>query len=141
GPRYHDELKKSYGELPEGVVLVGYEDRMGDAYALADLVVCRAGSSTLAELAALGKPSLLIPSPNVTDNHQEHNARGLEQVGAAVVVLEKGIDTAKVAEKLRSLLAEPESLQRMAAAAKGLARLDVAEQVAELLVGRFLPAP
>ncbi len=141
GPRYHDELKKSYGELPEGVVLVGYEDRMGDAYALADLVVCRAGSSTLAELAALGKASMLIPSPNVTDNHQEHNARGLEQVGAAVVVLEKGLETSKVVESLRVLLGEPESLKKMSDAAKSLAKLDVAEQVAQLLVSRFLPPP
>ncbi len=141
GPRYYDELKKSYGELPEGVVLVGYEDRMGDAYALADLVVCRAGSSTLAELAALGKPALLVPSPNVTDNHQEHNARGLEQVGAAAVVLEKGMEMPKVAAQLRGLLNDEGNLKKMSIAAKSIAKLDVAEQVAQLLVDRFLPAP
>ena len=141
GPRYHDELKKSYGELPEGVKLVGYEDRMGDAYALADLVVCRAGSSTLAELAALGKPALLIPSPNETDNHLEHNPRGLEQVGAAVVVLEKGLEAPTVAARLRELLSDGATLNKMGAAAKGLARLDVAEQVAQLMVDRFLPTP
>ncbi|RME24971.1 MAG: UDP-N-acetylglucosamine--N-acetylmuramyl-(pentapeptide) pyrophosphoryl-undecaprenol N-acetylglucosamine transferase, partial [Deltaproteobacteria bacterium] len=70
GPRYHAEVAAALGPPPPGVALVDYEDRMADAYAAADLVLCRAGSSTLAELTALGKPSILVPSPNVTDNHQ-----------------------------------------------------------------------
>lgn len=141
GPRYHEELKVKYGNLPEGVVLVGYEDRMGDAFAIADLMVSRAGSSTLSELAAVGKASMLIPSPNVTDNHQEHNARGLERAGAAVVVLEKGLEPALVAGEIRGLMADGTRRQQMSEAARKLARLDVAEEVAKLLVERFLGAP
>jgi len=142
GPRYHDEVKAALGDpLPRGVTLIGYEDRMVDAYAMADLVLCRAGSSTLSELCAVGRPSLLIPSPNVTDNHQEGNARGLEQVGAAVVVTERelgapaGLDVAPVVAKISALLADPEALARMSAAAKGQAHLDTAERVADLVEG------
>ena len=138
GPRYYDEVKAAYGDLPDGVVLVGYEDRMGDAYAVASLVIARAGSSTLAELCAAGKPSLLIPSPNVTDNHQEANARGLERGGAAVVVVEAGFDANAVAATVSTLLADSACLSTMSAAAKTLAQPDVAWRVADLLEARFL---
>jgi UDP-N-acetylglucosamine--N-acetylmuramyl-(pentapeptide) pyrophosphoryl-undecaprenol N-acetylglucosamine transferase len=137
GPRYFDEYKARYGEPPAGVLVQPYEDRMGDALALADLVICRAGSSTLAELCAVGKPSVLVPSPNVTDNHQEANARGLERAGAARVVVEKGLDQAALLDELDRLMADREGLARMAVAAKALGRPDVATHVADLLLGRF----
>ena len=137
GPRYYDEVKAAYGDLPDGVVLVGYEDRMGDAYAAAALVIARAGSSTLAELCAAAKPSLLIPSPNVTDNHQEANARGMERAGAALVVVERGFDAGTVSDVVRGLVSDGPRLRRMAAAALGLAQPLVAERVADLLEVRF----
>jgi len=137
GPRYHDEVMKDLGEAPEGVVVVEYENRMADAYAAADLVVCRAGSSTLAELTAVGKPMVLVPSPNVTDNHQEHNARGLESTGAAMVVVERDLDVPAALEAMATLLADADRLAAMAEAARGQGRLGVAEAVAELLEDRF----
>lgn len=137
GRRYHDEVRAAYGTVPAHVALLPYEDRMGEAFAAADLVVCRAGSSTLAELCALGKPSLLVPSPNVTDNHQEANARGLERAGAAEVVVEAGLDVARVVERLAALLADRAALDRMGAAARTLGRPDVASEVARLLEDRF----
>jgi len=137
GRRYHDEVKAAYGEVPPHVALLPYEDRMGEAFAAADLVVCRAGSSTLAELCAVGKPSLLVPSPNVTDNHQEANARGLERAGAAEVVVEAGLDVGAVVTRLEGLLGDPAALARMATAARGLGRPDVAAEVARHLESRF----
>jgi UDP-N-acetylglucosamine--N-acetylmuramyl-(pentapeptide) pyrophosphoryl-undecaprenol N-acetylglucosamine transferase len=137
GPRYFEEVTAGYGALPSGVKIVGYEDRMGDAYALADLVVCRAGSSTLAELCAVGKPSVLVPSPNVTDNHQEANARGLERAGAAVVLLEKGLDPATAAGEIAALLSDPARLRAMGDVARRLARIDSAAEVATLLEDRL----
>ena len=110
-----------------------YEDRMADAYAASDLVVARAGSSTLAELTALGMPAVLLPSPNVTDNHQEANARGLEAEGAAVVLLEAELDAPSALADLGALLADPDALSAMSAASKSQGRLDVAAQVADLL--------
>ncbi len=133
GPRYHEAALETLGPVPPGVVVVDYEDRMADAYAAADLVVCRAGSSTLAELTALGKPAVLLPSPNVTDNHQEANARGLEAVGAARVLLERGLDVEQAITDFGRLLADPAALAVMATASKGQGRLDVAQQVADLL--------
>lgn len=140
GPRYHAEILGAYGTVPAHVTLVDYEDRMGDAYAAADLVVCRAGSSTLAELCAVGKASVLIPSPNVTDNHQEANARGLDRAGAARVVVERGIDIPAVVAEIDRLLHQPEVLGAMGQAAKRLAGGDVAAQVAVEIERRF-PAP
>lgn len=144
GPRYHAEVLASYqatlGDLPPGLCVRDYEDRMGDAYAMADLVLCRAGSSTLSELCALGKPSVLIPSPNVTDNHQEANARGLERVGASMVFVEKGLDPAAAVSAMGALLADGAALERMANGARSLGRPDVAERVADLVEARF-PAP
>lgn len=137
GPRYAEEIEQKLSPVPEGVTLVRYEDRMGAAYACADLVVCRAGSSTLAELTVLGKPSVLIPSPNVTDNHQEGNARGLEAGGAAHVIVEKGLDLAAATQQIASLLNEPDTLDRMAKAALAMGKPDTASQVADLLEARF----
>ena len=138
GPKYHESIAAELQPLPEGVVLVGYEDRMADAYAVADLVLCRAGSSTLAELTAIGKPSVLVPSPNVTDNHQEGNARGLEEVGAAVVIVERDLDVDASIAQIDSLLSDSDTLSRMSVSAKGQGHLDTAKQVADLLAERFL---
>jgi UDP-N-acetylglucosamine--N-acetylmuramyl-(pentapeptide) pyrophosphoryl-undecaprenol N-acetylglucosamine transferase len=137
GPRYLDEIKAELGETPPGVVLVGYEDRMGDAYAVADLVLCRAGSSTLAELTVLGRPSLLVPSPNVTDNHQEANARGLESAGAAVVVVERDLDVPSTLIEIDALLTDTDRLAAMSDAARSLGQPDTASMVADLIEGRF----
>jgi UDP-N-acetylglucosamine--N-acetylmuramyl-(pentapeptide) pyrophosphoryl-undecaprenol N-acetylglucosamine transferase len=137
GPKYLEEVRASYGTVPPGTALVGYEDRMQDAYAASDLVVCRSGSSTLAELCALGKPSVLVPSPNVTDNHQEANARGLERAGAARVIVERGLDVGAAVESCAALLADARARASMGDAARALGRIDTAEQVASLLEARF----
>lgn len=133
GPRYHQAALAELGDVPPGVVVVDYEDRMADAYAASDLVVARAGSSTLAELTALGMPAVLLPSPNVTDNHQEANARGLEAAGAAHVLLEAGLDAGAALTDLGALVADTDAMTAMAAASKSQGRLHVAEQVADLL--------
>lgn len=133
GPKYHAEVLKGLGTVPDGVCVRDYEDRMGLAYAVADLVVCRAGSSTLAELCAVGKPSLLIPSPNVTENHQEENARGLERAGAAQVLVEQGWDEAAAAAVVEGLMSDNAGLKRMGEAARSQARLDAAEQAANVV--------
>ena len=135
GPRYHAEVKQALGEPPPGVTLRDYEDRMADAYAMADLVVARAGSSTLGELCAVGRASLLVPSPNVTENHQEENARGLEGSGAAEVLVEHGWDLPSAVARVERLIGDPERLRTMSAAAKAQARLDAAERAADLVEG------
>lgn len=137
GPRYEEEVRAAYGTVPDGVVVRGYEDRMADAFAVADLLLCRSGSSTLAEVCAVGRASVLLPSPNVTDNHQEENARGLERAGAAEVVLEKTMDVPSVVARIAALMGDPDRRAAMASAARGLAKPDVASEVASLLEARF----
>ncbi|MCB9681340.1 MAG: undecaprenyldiphospho-muramoylpentapeptide beta-N-acetylglucosaminyltransferase [Alphaproteobacteria bacterium] len=135
GPRYEEEVRTALPDLPPGYALVPYEDRMGQAYAIAALVVARAGSSTLAELTAVGKASLLVPSPNVTENHQEENARGLEAVGAAEVLVEQGWSLPDAVARVQALLDDPDRLAAMADAARAQARLDAAELAAEAVLG------
>jgi UDP-N-acetylglucosamine--N-acetylmuramyl-(pentapeptide) pyrophosphoryl-undecaprenol N-acetylglucosamine transferase len=140
GPGYHQEISEALDPLPPGVVLVDYEHKMGRAFAAADLVICRAGSSTLAELTVLGKPAVLIPSPNVAENHQEANALGLEQAGAALMFVERDLDVLEVLDRIARLLRDPHALAVMSQASADLGRPDTAEQVADLLLG-FLGEP
>lgn len=137
GPTYHQAVLDELGEIPPGVAVVDYESDMGRAYAAADLVIARAGSSTLAELTALGKPAVLVPSPNVTDNHQEANARGLEHMGAAMVLTEADLDVPKALARIATMLRDPHALSLMAEASKAQDKGDVAGQVADLLESRF----
>lgn len=97
--------------------------------AAADLVLCRAGASTLAELTYLGKPALIVPSPNVVENHQEKNARVLERVGGAKVLLEGEFDERSLLETVRMLLADRENMLRMSEAMAALSVPDATERI------------
>ena len=102
--------------------------------AAADLVMCRSGASTLGELAALGKPALLVPSPNVTNHHQEKNARLLESAGAAKVLLEGEFDASGLYDAAEGLLSDPQALESMSAAMRGTGVGDAAERIADLIL-------
>lgn len=95
----------------------------------ADLVICRAGASTLSEISACGKPSIIVPSPNVTDNHHEKNARILEQRGAARVILEKDCTGDILYSEVVSLLADKTRLDDMKTAVCSVAILDSTERI------------
>ena len=105
---------------------------------LARVVVCRAGSSTLAELCAVGVPSILIPSPNVTENHQEHNAMGLVEHDAARMIVEDGWDLEASISVVDKLVTDHAARQTMGAAALQLAKMEAAEHAADI-VERLLP--
>jgi len=128
GARYYDALVDEIDAHPR-LRLVEYIDRMGAAYAAADLVVCRAGALTCSELTVTGTPAVLVPSPNVTADHQTKNARSLEQAGAAVLLPESDLD-AQLAETVRALLDDPETRDRMTEAAREHAHPDAAETIA-----------
>jgi UDP-N-acetylglucosamine--N-acetylmuramyl-(pentapeptide) pyrophosphoryl-undecaprenol N-acetylglucosamine transferase len=107
-----------------------YVDDMAAAYATADLVVCRAGATSLAELAALGLPSVLIPFPWAADDHQTANARAFEEAGAARSVSDAAIDADETVGLLRDLLSDAQVLGVMGESARTLARSDAAEWLA-----------
>lgn len=106
-------------------------DDMATACAAATLIVSRAGASSTAEIAALGKPSILVPFPHATDNHQETNARAFEAVGAAVVLLDTDCTADRLAREIRSLLGDRDRLVRMGQASRSLARPAAVENIVE----------
>jgi UDP-N-acetylglucosamine--N-acetylmuramyl-(pentapeptide) pyrophosphoryl-undecaprenol N-acetylglucosamine transferase len=114
-----------------------YIDDMETAYRVADLVVCRAGALTLAELSVLGKPAVLVPYPHATDDHQTRNAQAFAAAGAAIVVADAEMDGARLAACLQEIDADPHALARMGAAAAALTGgRDAADELAALLVAR-----
>ncbi|MBF0145023.1 MAG: UDP-N-acetylglucosamine--N-acetylmuramyl-(pentapeptide) pyrophosphoryl-undecaprenol N-acetylglucosamine transferase [Magnetococcales bacterium] len=102
------------GDLQERYRMEGYITEIARYYAAADLAICRGGSATVNELSCAGLPAILIPSPNVTDNHQEGNARHLEAVGAAEVMLEREVTPQHLYDRLTALLDHPEKRAVMA---------------------------
>lgn len=145
GSRDHDDLS---GRMPVDDLdllqydLVEYEHEMATVLAAADVLVCRAGASTVAEVAVVGVPSVLVPLPGAPGDHQTANARAFETAGASVMVPDSELDGARVVEVVEHLLADPASLARMEKAAGGLARHDAAARVADLVVGHAdRPAP
>lgn len=114
-------------------VVVGYIEDIADAYASADLVVCRAGAGTLAEVTANGLPFVAVPYPYAAAGHQNSNARLMEQEGAAIVVLDRDLDPARLAEVIDALRSDPVRLRAMAEASRRLGRPRAAAQVAELV--------
>jgi UDP-N-acetylglucosamine--N-acetylmuramyl-(pentapeptide) pyrophosphoryl-undecaprenol N-acetylglucosamine transferase len=125
GPTHFDALRRRV-ERP-GYVLLPYTDEFGAALAAADLVVARAGGSVW-EVAAAGKPALLVPYPHATADHQTKNARFFERAGGAVVVPEPELDLRRLVDEL---LGDEDRLAAMAAAMRAVARPDAAEVVAE----------
>jgi UDP-N-acetylglucosamine--N-acetylmuramyl-(pentapeptide) pyrophosphoryl-undecaprenol N-acetylglucosamine transferase len=115
-----------------GVVTPFIEDMAG-AYARADLVVGRAGASTVTELAALGKPSILIPFPHAANNHQVTNARALADAGGAVLLLQKDLDGPSLADLLIRYAADREPLRRMAARVLEKARPEATKAIVDQL--------
>lgn len=114
--------------------LHAFIEDMATTCAAVDIVVSRAGASMTAELAALGKPSILVPYPHAADNHQEHNARAFESAGAAEVLLDADCTGERLTERIRALIAAPGTLTEMGEAAKSLARPLAAEEIAETVI-------
>ena len=102
--------------------------------AAADLVLCRAGASTLAELTLLGKPAILVPSPNVTNNHQEKNARVLEHAGGAKVLLEGEFTAESLLSDVRALLSDAAALAAMAENMRAAGVSDATERITQMVL-------
>jgi undecaprenyldiphospho-muramoylpentapeptide beta-N-acetylglucosaminyltransferase len=113
--------------------LVRYEDDMPRLYTTATLMVCRAGATTVAELAAAGVPSVLVPLPGAPGDHQTHNALALVEADAGVLVPDAECDGARLAAELALLLADPARLQAMGTAAAGVGHPDAADRLADLV--------
>ena len=117
----------------ESIDMREYIYNMPTVMAAADVIISRAGASSCNEIAASGTPCILIPSPNVTDNHQEKNARVLEGHGGAVVVLEKDCNAEVLMEQLRGILDDADRARKMSTALKSNVILDSAERICDIM--------
>ncbi len=124
----YDRIEEIYPDHP-CLHLTPFIHDMGVAYCAADLVVSRAGALSLAELCLYGKPSILIPLPTAARNHQEINARHLEQVGAAKVILQSDLNPSGLETAVNEILIDDQKLSRMADSARSLAKSDSAAQI------------
>lgn len=117
GESYYEQtmsrMKQAGSSLPRALQVLPYLHNMPEVLAASELVVGRSGASSLAELTALGIPSILIPSPNVTNNHQEANARSLVEAGAAEMILEKEATGNKLFERIKAIMSSSKQLSEM----------------------------
>ena len=144
GPEEHEAVARAYAEYPGVPAEVRpFLDDMAERLAAADFVICRAGATTLAELAAAGRPAILVPFPFAADDHQRANAEAVRDAGAAVMIEDRDLDGASCAEAIAALAVDRPRRDRMAAKARTLARLDASERIADvadaLLDGREAP--
>jgi UDP-N-acetylglucosamine--N-acetylmuramyl-(pentapeptide) pyrophosphoryl-undecaprenol N-acetylglucosamine transferase len=128
GNKYYDRLVNAVPPHPR-MHLLKYVDRMDLAYAACDMAICRAGASTCSELLATGTPSILIPSPNVAEDHQTRNAESMVAMGAAVLVPESTMRS-RLYDEWQRIWADKDVLEAMAAAAREHATPDAADQIA-----------
>lgn len=115
------------------ITMKEYLYNMPTVMAAADVVISRAGASTCNEIAASGTPCVLIPSPNVTDNHQEKNARALEKPGGAVVILEKDCSAQKIFDEIKAIVDDPQKSGAMQKALHSIVVPDSAERVCAIM--------
>jgi UDP-N-acetylglucosamine--N-acetylmuramyl-(pentapeptide) pyrophosphoryl-undecaprenol N-acetylglucosamine transferase len=142
----HLRLTHQTGERDVDMVRAGYRTAgiqadvepffydMGRRLGHADLIVCRAGATTLAEVAAAGRAAILIPLPTATDDHQRKNAEALAAAGAADVLLQKDATGSALAKRILALAADPAARTRMASAARALAKPDAARVIVDRAV-------
>ncbi len=130
GERLAESARAAYAQAGVEVSLEPFIQRMDEAYGWADLVICRAGALTVAELAAAGVAALLVPFPHAVDDHQTHNAQWLVAAGAAECITEGPALAEQLQQRLLALTADRAGLLRMAEAARACAKTDAAEQVA-----------
>lgn len=136
GVRDHDELAARIPVRDDDALayrLVRYEDDMASVYAAADLVLCRAGASSVAELAVVGLPSILVPLPGAPGDHQTANARRLVELDAAVLIADADLDGARLRAEADALLADEERRVAMGAAAATIGRPDAPAQIVDLV--------
>ncbi len=130
GERDYDEARAAYLTADAAAEVYPFIDDMPQAFARADLVVCRSGASTVAEIAAAGKPAIFVPFPHAADDHQRRNAEALVRAGAALMIPESELTSARLVEAVTSLVRDCRQLARMGQAARALAHPDAAREIA-----------
>ena len=127
-----DEIKEKINlDANPQIMLREYINDMDRCLAAADIVICRAGASSLSEIQALGKPSILVPYPYAAENHQYYNAKTLADRDAAILIEEKDFTGERLLSEVEKLLADPKKLAEMGRNAKDMAILDASQRITE----------
>lgn len=132
GEKDYERVRSAYEKAGITAEVKPFIERIVDEFARADLVVCRAGATTVAELAAAGRPALMIPFPFATDDHQRSNAEAVARAGAGRMILQAELTGERLAQEILTLVRDPAQLQQMATASRRIAHRDAAAKVVDL---------
>lgn len=135
GERDCDAMKEVYRSKGFKGTVIPFAYEMAEAYAVADLIISRAGATTLAELTACGKAAILVPYPYAAANHQEINARKLWDMGSAQMLLDRDLNGKTLADLIKHLIEDPDAIGEMERISKSLGSSDAARKVVELIMG------
>jgi UDP-N-acetylglucosamine--N-acetylmuramyl-(pentapeptide) pyrophosphoryl-undecaprenol N-acetylglucosamine transferase len=133
GERDYNEVRAAYQRAGIAAEVSPFIDNMPQAFAQADLLVCRSGASTVAEITAAGKPAIFVPFPQAADDHQRRNAEAIVQGGGAVLIQQSELTPDRLAQTLVEYLHEPLRLQQMGERARALSHVDAAGRVAGMV--------
>ncbi|MBN2655016.1 MAG: undecaprenyldiphospho-muramoylpentapeptide beta-N-acetylglucosaminyltransferase [Nitrospirae bacterium] len=133
GQNYAEKVKDAYRRLDFRSVVVPFIYNMAEAYAAADIVVCRAGATTLAELTLIGKPAILVPYPFAASDHQTRNAMKLADMGAAKVIMERNLSGEMLSASIRELYLDATKRKEMEQSARAFGRSDAADRIIEIM--------
>ncbi|MFQ5840749.1 MAG: glycosyltransferase, partial [Candidatus Methylomirabilales bacterium] len=134
GTRDLEAVQRAYAAWGGCARAAAFFEEMASVYAATDLAVCRAGATTIAELAALGKPAVLVPYPHAANDHQRWNAAVLVEAGGAEMIGDQDLSGEGLAEAIGTVMGQSERLQVMGAKARSLGRPDAAQSIADLLI-------
>jgi len=140
GERDYNDAQAAYLRSQAHAEVFPFIEDMPGMFARADLLVCRSGASTVAEVTAAGKPAIFVPFPHAADDHQLRNAQALERAGAAVLIAERDLTSERLVDAVRELLCDPARLARMSEASRKLAHPHAARQIA-LMAGKLAGVP
>ncbi|MBI2988771.1 MAG: undecaprenyldiphospho-muramoylpentapeptide beta-N-acetylglucosaminyltransferase [Deltaproteobacteria bacterium] len=124
-------IKEAYGSLPFEADVLPFVERMDEAYARADLVLCRAGAGTVSELTVFGKAAILVPYPYAAYDHQRFHAQVLQDQGAAEMILDRELTGEKLAERIRALYLDRKRLEAIGMAARKLGKPEAAKRIVD----------
>ncbi|MGD1074954.1 MAG: glycosyltransferase, partial [Thermodesulfovibrionales bacterium] len=134
GKKDYETVRETYRKWGFNGTVTAFIHQMAEAYAVADLVISRAGATTLAELTSVGKPAILIPYPYAASRHQELNAQRLSEMGAVRVVLDHELDGEILAKNIRELYTDTRMRIEMQRSSRSLGRPEAAHKVVDILM-------
>lgn len=134
GEADYEKISKAYADSGKFEAEVRpYISDMVSEFANADIIICRAGATSCAEIAAAGKAAIMVPLPTAADDHQRKNAEALQNAGAARMILQKDLTGASLAQEISALAGSPEKITEMESAARKLAKKDAAERTVDII--------